>query len=81
MTHITVNQFKSDVMWLFGALQGSLLFKGKLIVKEYEHSHDGICVWHKFLTQYRYGGNISIYIGKQQDVNRSLVLHNVKVVE
>ena len=44
LTYITVYQLKSDIMWLFGALQGSLLHKGKMIVKEYEPSRDGICV-------------------------------------
>ena len=60
LTYITVYQFKSDIMWLFGALQGSLLHKGKMIAKEYEPSQDGICVWHKFLATYRFGGNLSL---------------------
>ena len=68
LTYIMVYQFKSDIMWLFGALQGSLLHKGKMIVKEYDPSQDGICVWHKFLATYRFGGNLSLYIGKQQEI-------------
>ena len=39
-----------------------------MIVKEYEPSQDDICVWHKFLATYRFGGKLSLYIDKQQEI-------------
>ena len=32
---ITIHQFRNDIIWVFGALQGALKSRGKLIVKEH----------------------------------------------
>src|SRR5210317_1780142 len=50
LSFISVNQFLFDIVWLYGALQQSLLGKGSTIVKSYECAQDGILVWKKFLA-------------------------------
>ena len=39
-----------------------------MIVKEFEHTQDGICVRHKLLATYIFWGDVALYIGQQQDV-------------
>ena len=68
LQYITVNQLVSNVYWLYGALQTALLHHGKLIVKEFERSQDGILCYWKFVKAYRFGGNVPQYIGRQQEV-------------
>ena len=58
----------TDCYWLFGALQGALLVRGRQIVRYYEHVADGIAVWHQFLATYRFGGNIQLYLAEQRAV-------------
>ena len=65
---ITIRQFRNDIIWVFGALQGALKSRCKLIVKEHEKTQDGLCVWHKFLQAHRFDGNVSLYVQKQKEV-------------
>src|SRR5210317_5540 len=68
LSFILVNQFLFDIVWLYGALQQPLPGKGSTIVKSYERSQDGILVWKKFLATYRQGGNVGVYLNRQQSL-------------
>ena len=68
LSNITTNQFISDIVWLYGALQQSLTGRGRNIVMEYETSQDGILTYRKFIATYRYDGNVSVYIASQQAI-------------
>ena len=68
ITYISPSQLCNDVLWLFGALQASLLDQGKLIVKKYEPLQDNIRVWYKFIAKFSFGGNIQHYFAQQQVV-------------
>ena len=66
--HISTIQFQNDIVWLFGALQQALVDRGKEIVMSYEHTQDGLCVWKKLISTYRYGGNVEVYLAKQMEI-------------
>ena len=68
--HIAAKQMANDISWLNGTLKQSLKKKGKQIVKHFRDSHDGLSVWKQFLDTYRYGGDVDVYIARQQDILR-----------
>ena len=69
--HIEEHQLANDISWLYGALKQSLKKRGKAIVRHYQKSRDGLAVWKQFLDTFRYGGDVDVYIIRQQDVLRT----------
>ena len=68
--HIAAKQMANDISWLYKTLKQSLKKKGKQIVKHFCDSHDRLSVWKQFLNTYRYGGDVDVYIAKQQNILR-----------
>ena len=64
--HISPTQFVLDVVWLYGALQASIVERGRSIIREHEDSQDGILTWKRFVDTYRYDGDVDVYLSEQQ---------------
>ena len=72
LEYISPSQFVNDVNWLFGAIQQSIIGRGRSIVMQHAATQDGILAWKQLLATFRYDGDVDCYLAKQQEV---LMIH------
>ena len=63
---ISEDQFLNDMVWLYSAMVQSIRERARSTIHDYSKSQDGIVCWKHFLDEYRYGGNVDVYLAKQQ---------------
>ena len=67
LAYISPSQFVSDVNWLFGAIQQSIIGRGRSIVMQHAATQDGILAWKQLLAMFQYDGDVDCYLATQQE--------------
>ena len=58
------------MVWLYSAMVQSIRGRARSTIHDYSNAQDGIVCWKHFLDEYRYGGNVDVYLVKEQQTLR-----------
>ena len=53
LAFISPSQFVNDVIWLYGAIQQSIIGRGRSIVRQHADNQDGLLAWKQLLDTFR----------------------------